>query len=211
MLEIKRGKSNVDGLYNYYIYQDDKIFDISFEGNLDLYFGIRNKNGLKDKEKIIITNENMILYSLFDELYENIKNCNIFTPNEMDLLLCDSEKEINDVYLRFQERNEYIKDVYLKNIFIDDKIVFVSDNSEYLELEKSNGFIIEKQDDNYILEFNLNDKRNMYNESIRIRNSRSRYNPFNICFMNLYKKLQNYDPNYHQIDIREYILKMNNN
>jgi len=43
--------------------------------------------------------------------------------------------------------------------------------------------------------------------SIRFRNSGSRYNPFNINFMQMYNELKEYDPNYHQIHIEEYLYK----
>ena len=39
--------------------------------------------------------------------------------------------------------------------------------------------------------------------SIRFRNSGSRYNPFNIIFMKMFNKLQEYNPEYHQIHIEE--------
>ena len=43
--------------------------------------------------------------------------------------------------------------------------------------------------------------------SIRFRNSGSRYEPFNICFMQMYNELKNYDSNCHQIHIEEYLYK----
>lgn len=45
--------------------------------------------------------------------------------------------------------------------------------------------------------------------TIRFRNSGSRYNPFNINFMQMYNSLKEYDPNNHQIHIEEYLYKQN--
>ena len=39
--------------------------------------------------------------------------------------------------------------------------------------------------------------------SIRFRNSGSLYDPFNMIFMRMFNKLQNYDPEYHQIHFEE--------
>ena len=42
---------------------------------------------------------------------------------------------------------------------------------------------------------------------VRFRNSGSSYDPFNIPFMKFFNKLQEYDPEYHQIHIEEVILQ----
>ena len=41
--------------------------------------------------------------------------------------------------------------------------------------------------------------------SVRISNSGSRYGYFNIPFMNMYTKLCEYNPDYHQIHMEEYL------
>jgi hypothetical protein len=41
--------------------------------------------------------------------------------------------------------------------------------------------------------------------TIRFRNSGSTYDPFNIVFMKMYQRLQEYNPDYHQIHIEETI------
>ena len=41
--------------------------------------------------------------------------------------------------------------------------------------------------------------------SVRIRNSGSRYGYFNVIFMRMYNKLCQYEPNFHQIHIEEYM------
>ena len=41
--------------------------------------------------------------------------------------------------------------------------------------------------------------------SVRFSNSGSRYHPYNFAFMNMYNGLSEYDPNYHQIHIEEYL------
>lgn len=41
--------------------------------------------------------------------------------------------------------------------------------------------------------------------SVRFRNSGSRYEPYNILFMDMYNKLKEYNPNNHQIHLEEYL------
>ena len=41
--------------------------------------------------------------------------------------------------------------------------------------------------------------------SVRISNSGSRHNPYNILFMDMYNKLKEYEPNSHQIHLEEYL------
>ena len=42
---------------------------------------------------------------------------------------------------------------------------------------------------------------------VRLRNSGSRYDPFNILFMNMYYKLCVYEPDYHQVHMEELLVK----
>jgi len=64
---------------------------------------------------------------------------------------------------------------------------------------------IYKENDKFRLEFILQNKKMSHYIDVRIRNSGSRYIPFNQVFMKLYNSLQEYDSDYHQIHIEEYM------
>ena len=76
--------------------------------------------------------------------------------------------------------------------------------------------VMSKEDDCYKLKFIRNDKsmdfgfKNKHGITVRIRNSGSRYNPFNCVFMRMYQELQNIDPNFRQMHFEDikYIKKL---
>jgi len=175
---------------SFYLKNDNKQFIISFQGNLDLYFSLVNF----DKEPYFIINKsNNILYQLFDKLYNDVKNCNIFDNDELNR---------NYIY-----RSEY------KKLFNNDIIEWKSD--DYPD-EIAQSFRIIKYEDKFKIEFSplITDKNiDYYIEpqlknwiSVRIRNSGSKYDPFNIVFMKLYNALCDYEEiDINQINIEEYL------
>ena len=91
---VKRQYDKYNEIYNYELISDDNKLFISFEGNLDLYFTIYGKN----INEFIIAKENMTIYNLFDNLYNDIKNINVF------------EKEYVPFYIQTdQEKEDYLK------------------------------------------------------------------------------------------------------
>ena len=195
MERIKLEKySDSNNYKTFYLKRDneEKELTISFEGNLDLYFSLNNFN---NKPYFIIDKSNYILYELFDNLYNDVKNCNI----------CDN----HDIYKEYKNRYEY------KELFKDGIITWKSDDY-YIEIAPS--FNIIKKEDNYIIKFTpliasedfidtyiFNYKNRI---SVRIRNSGSRYNPFNCIFMKLYNSLSKFDEmDLEQVHMEEYLLE----
>lgn len=171
---------------------DNKEFIISFQNNLDLYFSLTN---FDNSPYFIIDKSNYIIYELFDKLYNDIKNCNIFDNQQLN-------KE-------YKKRYEY------KKLFKDNNIIWKSD--DYPD-EIAPYFNIIKEKDYYLISFNkLKEDKDFdyYIEpqlnnwiSIRIRNSGSKYDPFNIVFMKLYNSLSNInEENLEQVHIEEYLLE----
>jgi len=204
MIEIEK-TINGRGYDFFTINTDDGIFSISFQGNLDLYFNYECKNLLKEtsEKTFILTKENYYLYSLFSKLYEDIKNCNVYDENELKddniwgfgLTNAQLNKEIRNQ----EERNPY-------RLFQNNKVEFHSDDFDY---EESSILYIEKIDDKIKLTFQKGkNDLHMPTFAVRICNSGSRYNHFNILFMKLYNKLGEYDPNYHQVHIEEYLYEL---
>lgn len=181
MIELVKKKS--DKYFYYYVQTDEGRFKISFEGNLDLYWTYIYEGNLlngPESHTFKITKENYLFYSLIDELYNNIKNDNPFG----------------------KEDKEYDYDRFNQNkLFEDETIKWHSDDCIY---EESSILEIKKEKDDYKITF-YKSKEDFMSYSVRISNSGSRYGYFNIPFMNMYNKLCEYDPNYHQIHIEKYL------
>lgn len=224
-MEIRRNKGMEYG-YDYEFIKDNKILRILFGGNLDLYWCLETNHEFSSYEEMTkelyetftITKDNYRIYELFKSLIEDVKTSNVFTPSPEKIVAEDEEvitlppsyKQIKEV----EERNEELKQQAGYQRIIDgDAIIWHSDEETY---DIADVLRISEQDDNIILEFYRpelsGDKfsiRRPGNISIRFRNSGSYYLPFNIVFMRMFNKLQEFDPEldqeYHQIHIEEYI------
>lgn len=75
-------------------------------------------------------------------------------------------------------------------LLIDKKIIWHSDDCEY---ESASKLVIEKKEEKFLITFHKSkNSQLLYTSNVRISNSGSRYEPFNITFMNMYRKLQQY-------------------
>lgn len=178
----KQGYSNTDKIL---LKENNKELMISYEPNLDLYWTLfyDKKEEKNNKIKFEINKENYYVYSLIDNLYNNIKEYKIAE-------FLDSNK-----LKRYDKYNN-------RKLYNNDKVSWHCDDFQYNE---GNILNIYPYEDKYILEFE-NIRNNLFDIcSVRISNSGSRYNPFNILFMNMFLELQKYNPEEHQIHIEEYI------
>jgi len=186
-MKINRIDNNIIHGYDYELIEDNKKLKIIYAGNLDLYYILQFDDeipyGEKASKTFDITKDNYELYKLFDELYNNIINGMIW----------EDEKRI--------KQSSIYKDLVDKN----KNICWISDEGQR-ELEDS--LTISKEKDKIHLSFERNNQedypfKSAFSIGIRICNSGSRYDRFNIPFMRMFQKLQTIDPNYHQIDIEE--------
>lgn len=97
-----------------------------------------------------------------------------------------------------------LKNSYIYNLLFNNNVI--SWHNDDYDYDEGNIVNIIKEDEQFIIDFKFREKNVIYSSSgIRLRNSGSRYSPFNILFMKMYNKLQNYDTEYHQMNIEEYI------
>lgn len=203
MVEIKKRKSEV-GTYDIEIISDNGKLNILFGGNGDLYFFVP-KIDYKNKNEIInfeITKENYELFTLFETLYNEVINCDVFRIDE-DELDYYAEEEIEEKRQRHKEWNSELKTGYVYNNLVHDGVISWK-HDDQIE-EEANILNIYKENDKYRLEFVLRNTEMSFFIDVRFRNSGSRYQPFNISFMRFFNKLQQYDTEYHQIHIEEYM------
>lgn len=219
-------KTNEYGTKDIHLIEENKTLSIVFAGTGDLHWIIKNNKTDKDEEysydSFEITKENYQVYSLFEKLLYDIKNINIFdkecefppyveTDEEKGYYL--EEQELDKKRYRMFNRSHY-NDLYND----EEKIVtWVSDETGF---EVANKVLIHKLEDRFLIEFKTQPYVEGYEREdnllgimgIRFRNSGSRYNPFNIIFMRMFREMQNIDDinDYgHQIHMEEYLYERN--
>ena len=168
------GIKRIDGEYpKIILYNNDKVgLEISFAGNLDLYFVLK---GADIDNKIIINESNLRVYDIFNQLVVSLFECNL-------------PYEVRDKNM-LRRTSNYDKLVH------DDMIKWSCD--DYSE-KVGPSFKIEKVDDEFVVTFDrgIIEKQflaSKYSISVRIRNSGSLYQPFNANFMRLYHELCDLD------------------
>ena len=202
---MKISKENNEFGLQIFIEEENSYLSIFYGGNLDLYWAIHsNKRKLENDSKsdmFVITKENYELYNLFENLYNDIKEINLFEDFEED----------KDKYRVYNQSNYH-------ELF-DEKNKTITWYSDETAHEVSNYLKIKKEKDCFIINFNIQeyiegydrDFSSLYYIPIRFRNSGSRYDPFNIIFMRMYERLKEIDDvnEYgHQIHMEEYLYEI---
>lgn len=200
MVEINKTK-DADGYDRFKITTENGSFDIMFGGNLDLYWSYWPEEDFEDwplSKTFTITKENYFLYQKIDELYKNIKEHRPYPKTDKD----DYTFLFEELNSRNSNESKKVDYAYEK-LFQNDIIKWYSDD---MPLENASSLEIKKQEDTYsITFFRGTEEYDFPTYSVRFRNSGSRYHPYNFTFMNMYNGLSEYDPNYHQIHIEEYL------
>ena len=212
------------GYSDFHIEKDNQRLGIVFGGNGDLYWILDNnkidsvsyeeyKKELESpyQDIFIITKENYFIYQIFDELIQDIEESRIYLPTtnelELEFVFFGEEKKETSVD-RCNRLNKEHKSYYRYKLLFEDGIIcWHSDEHIYEDADRVK---IYRLNDEIILEFSRPPvKREEYiyrmpgNTGVRFRNSGSTYDPYNIIFMRMFQKLQEYTPEYHQIHIEE--------
>lgn len=166
-----------------------QLLKIFYGSNFDLYIDIFGDYSIDENGCYSATfaiDHDQELYKYFESLVDNIINYNIFDAGNNEPEKCNTEEQMNE--------SLKIKSVY--NLLIQDSIItWYSDN---IYDEKANKLRIEKKDNKIILTFIDNPDDPTFGFGIRICNSGSKYEPFNLCFMNLFNQLQALNKNENQ-------------
>ncbi len=215
-----------DGKILCYRHDDfSQCLEISFGGNLDLYFSLI---GLEEGNTFLIGKDNYEIYEIFDSLYKEVLNgCEFEIPEEeinylkweCDMYGYDFAERLVELKKRREEtRQKHLRIASDRGLIKDNKIIWRSDD---FPDDSAPFLIMNKLLNAYELEFGvlttdrkledheknaLSDFRHKFMVSVRFRNSGSRYEPFNTCFMHAYNKMLELDPDYHQIDIEEFMV-----
>lgn len=173
------------------IRNEKKLLKIFYGSNGDLYLDIFGDHNINEDENYTATfsiNQNQEIYQYFESLIDSIIKCKVFAVSDIELEMCNTKEHMNELLKSNQLYNEGLKNSDVYNRLVQDSaIIWYSDN---IYDEKANKLRIEKKDDKIILTFIDNPDDPTFGFGIRICNSGSKYDPFNVCFMNLFNQLQ---------------------
>ena len=179
-MEIKK-KLNFEGTYDIQLVKDGKKLTILWARVLDLYMVLEDGERLPfRKTKSIdfdINVEDKEIYGLFDKLYNDVIDGNIFET---------ASKKKDRITL------------YNYNLLVDENknIVWVSDDGRFDEVDRMQ---ISKKDNSYRLTFTRTENQSIgefkdpYAIYVRLRTSGSRYDPFYVPFIRMFRSLQGID------------------
>lgn len=203
--------------------KNSPILVITYAPNFDIYFTLET---MKDKNSFIIGKDNYEVYRIFDLLYKDIMMGHPYKIEEGEMTILKFEAEnygfnlsqkVSDLENRYELfRKENLNQAYASGLIDGDKIIWRSD--DYAK-DVAPFFIIHKRDNFYEIEFGMPEvcrslnfeeqsayARYKYRDqiSVRLRQSGSRYIPFDVCFMALFRDFYKLDAQNHQLDLEEY-------
>lgn len=175
---------NFENTYDIKLTKDGKTLTILFSRVLDLYMVLGDGDMIPFRTSKTInfdidTNDKEV-YELFDKLYSDIINGNVFGKKFKRKKAIDSSL------------------ICSYNLLVDENknIIWASDDGLLDEVDRMQ---ITKMSDSYRLTFTRNDKQSDFDFKsptgiyIRLRTSGSRYDPFHIPFMRMYQSFQKID------------------
>jgi len=181
----------IKGVKDVFIRDGKKLLKIFYGANGDLYFDIFGSHNKEENSlwtATFLINENEEIYKYFEHFFNSIVGCKVFDINEIELELHDFDNSFTNRINSIQKRNENLKMKYAyKKLVHNDAVIWYSDN---IYDENANILRIERNCGEIKLCFINNPGDPSFGFSIRICNSGSKYDPFNICFMNLFNQFQ---------------------
>lgn len=204
-MEVKKERNELGTLDIRIIESEDKHLDITFGGTGDIYWILDNQEVADVEEDpmydtFTIPASETELYKIFEELYDDLINGNIYYPEQIPsyYLAFDSkaQKKENE---RCINSNKEIKESSRYQALVNNGLITFYSDEEY----KDNAEIvrISKREDCILLEFVRQTKKDEQNQTrlpgwyfIRIRLNGCTYTPCEIVFWRHFDNLQKYEP-----------------
>lgn len=199
MIQVLKEKNYMGSLDVRLKIDDNITLDVVFGGVGDVYWIYDNQNFFDAKEdsmydKLLITKEDLDIYNIFNELYEDLINCRIYMPDNCGFIEGWNEKEEK----RCNLSNKRIKESPRYDKLVKDGIITWYSDEEYKDIAEI--VRISKKDETIVIEFirqstidELGQHRLPGWYSIRFRMDGSTYEPCNIAFWRHYDNLQKYE------------------
>lgn len=128
------------------IRNEKKLLKIFYGSNGDLYLDIFGDHNINEGENYTATfsiNQNQEIYQYFDSLMDSIIKCKVFAVSDIELEMCNTKEQMNELLKSNQLYNEGLKNSDVYNRLVQDSaIIWYSDN---IYDEKANKLRIEKK------------------------------------------------------------------
>ena len=199
MIQVTKEKNYMGSLDIRLKINENITLDIVFGGVGDVYWIYDNQNFFDAKEdpmydKLLITKEDIDIYNIFNELYEDLINGKIYIPDKCEFIEGWNEEEEK----RCNSSNKRIKESPRHNKLVKDGIITWYSDEEYKEIAEI--LRISKKDEIIVIEFirqSIKDELGQHRlpgwYSIRFRMDGSTYETCNIVFWRHYDNLQKYE------------------
>lgn len=174
-----------------FLRKDGKSLKIMYGANGDLYLDIYgerviNEDGMATASFEI--EESDECYSIFLKLVSDIRNAQVFEADGVELELCSTEDERNELIEKNKNNNVILMgSSFYQKLVNGDQIIWYSDS---IYDESANCLKIKVEDNKIFLQFIDNPSDPAFGFAIRVSNHGSKYDPFNLCFMRLYNSFQ---------------------
>lgn len=200
MIKLIKEKNQMGSLDIRLQIDENITLDIILGGVGDVYWIYDNQNFFDIKEdpmydKLIITKEDIDIYNIFNELYEDLTKCRIYTPDKCNFIDGWNEQDEKRCLLS----NQRIRKSIRYNKLVQNSVITWYSDEEYKDIAEI--VRISKKDDNIIIEFIRQSKKDELGQhrlpgwySIRFRMDGCTYEPCNIVFWRHYNNLQKYKP-----------------
>lgn len=184
---------------------EDKHLDIVFGGTGDIYWIYDNQEEFFTEEdpmydSFAIPAREEGLYAIFEELYDDLINGNIYHPEQIPNFykIADPNAQEKENQRCIQSNKDIKESQRYKNLVNNGVITYYSDE----ELKENAEIVrISKREDCILLEFIRQSKKDEQGQTrlpgwyfIRIRLNGSSYTPCDIVFWRHFDNLQNYEP-----------------
>lgn len=186
ILEFKNNDSFTE-VKDILIRDGKKLLKIFYGSNGDLYIDIFGDHNIDENGHYTATfslTQDQEIYQYFESLIDNIIKCKVYDISDFELAKCNTKEQMQELWNSNLLYNEVLKNSDAYNRLVQDSaIIWYSDD---IYDEAANKLKIEKDGEKIILTFTDNPDDPAFEFGIRICNSSSKYDPFNMCFMNLF-------------------------
>ena len=183
MLEMNK-RIDENGYYTFSFKTINGTFEITFQNNLDLYWRYNYYNNINeepDAKEFLITKENYQIYSLFEELYNSIKDSNPYSGYTFITPIRYYHKE----YEKDEpEKIEIPENPHPNYLYKDGIITWCSD--DFSSLEKASNFRIEQLEDAFKIAVAIYGKNNFFPEEAELPGYYDHFHVNGRTFMNRY-------------------------
>ena len=181
-----------------YQFQEHNNILFIYEDDSNLYWTLYSKECIKDNNTFIINDDNPNIYNVFNQLFDDFKEINIF-EDESNHFYIDNEQERAKFLKQKGIDNDLRKHNYklfnrlnYNNLYDEDRKTITWNSMD----KKFDILTIKKEDNCYKLDFITNpNNTDIDYHYLSVKFSNTEVNPFNMIFFKMFDNLKEIDNN----------------